>query len=130
MNPADLKQRTRRYGLRILRMADSLPRSRSSDVIARQIIRAGTSVGANYRAACRARSKPDFVSKMTVVEEELDETLYWMELILDAGLQKPAALAKLMQEAQELLSITVVSINTARGGPRARSTRKSAGSGR
>jgi len=83
MNPEELKIRTRAFALRVIRLAQSLPDSPTARVIRNQILRCGSSVGANYRAACRAKSKPDFVSKMGTVEEEADETIYWMELLLD-----------------------------------------------
>ena len=83
-------------------------------VIGRQLLRSGTSVGANYRAACRAKSAADFISKMGTVEEEADESLYWMELLIEAEIAKSVKLEPLMNEADELLAITVSSINTAR----------------
>jgi four helix bundle protein len=79
------------------------------------MIRCGSSVGANYRAACRARSKADFVSKMGIVEEEADETIYWMELLVDAGIVKRARIATLLDEANQILSIVISSIRTAKG---------------
>ena len=120
MTPEELRKRTRAFALRVMRAVEALPRGRSADVIARQLTKAGTSVGANYRAACRARSNADFIAKMSIVEEEVDETVYWMELLADAGLLKKAAIDPLLQEARELLAITVASINTARGRIRAR----------
>jgi four helix bundle protein len=78
------------------------------------MIRCGSSVGANYRAACRAKSRPDFVSKMGTVEEEADETIYWMELLIDTGIVKPKRIADLMSEADEILAIVVASIKTAK----------------
>jgi len=114
----DLKQRTKQFALRVIRLVESLPRNRTAEVIGRQLLRSGTSVGANYRAACRAKSRADFISKMGTVEEEADESLYWMELLIEAGIVKQELLAPLMQEADELLAITVASINTARGGKR------------
>ncbi len=81
----DLKERMKRFGLAIIQLAEKLPAGRAAGVVACQIIKSGTSVGANYRAACRARSRADFVSKMGIVEEELDETLYWLEVSLGAG---------------------------------------------
>ena len=110
----ELKKRTRAFALRVIKMCEALPKGRTADVIGRQLLRSGTSVGANYRAACRAKSKADFVAKMGIVEEECDECLYWMELLVDAGLIKPHRLSDLMHEADELLSITVSSIKTAR----------------
>ena len=86
MNPEELKSRTRAFALRVIRLAESLPDTPTARVIRNQILRSGSSVGANYRAACRAKSKPDFVSKMGTVEEEADETIYWMELLIDTGL--------------------------------------------
>ena len=110
----DLKKRTRAFALRVIKMCEALPKGRTSDVIGRQLLRSATSVGANYRAACRAKSKADFVAKMGIVEEECDECLYWMELLVDAGLVKQLRLSGLMHEANELLSITFSSIKTAR----------------
>jgi four helix bundle protein len=83
MNQIELKERTKKFALRVIRLVEALPNGRLCDTIARQILRSGTSVGANYRAACRARSNADFVSKMGIVEEELDECLYWLELLSD-----------------------------------------------
>jgi four helix bundle protein len=120
LTPEELKQRTRQFALRVIRLSEALPRTRSADIIGRQLIRAGTSVGANYRAACRARSRADFISKMNIVEEEVDEAIYWMELLTDAKIIKESLLVSLVGEAQELLAITVASVNTARGKPRQR----------
>jgi four helix bundle protein len=120
LTPEELKQRTRQFALRVIRLSGALPRTRSADVIARQLIKAGTSVGANYRAACRARSSADFIAKMSIVEEEADETVYWMEIIADAALMKRRLLEPLLKEAHELLAITVASINSARGKKRDR----------
>jgi four helix bundle protein len=114
MTPDELRARTKAFGLRVIRLAEALPRGRTGDIIGRQLVRCGTSVGANYRAACRARSQADFVAKMHVVEEEADEAQYWLEMLSEAGLVKPAALGKLKQEAEELLAIAIASINTAR----------------
>jgi len=82
----DLKQRTKKFALRIIRLVEALPKGRTADVIGRQLLRSGTSVGANYRSACRAKSTADFVSKMGIVEEEADESLFWMELLVEAEL--------------------------------------------
>ena len=114
MDSDDLKRRTKRFALRIIRLVESLPKEQTSDVIGRQLLRSSTSVGANYRAACRAKSTADFISKMGTVEEEADESLYWMELLIEAKIVKPVKLESLMNEADELLAITVVSINTAK----------------
>jgi four helix bundle protein len=114
MNPDELKNRTRRFALRVFRLAECLPDTPTARVIRNQMIRCGSSVGANYRAACRAKSRPDFVSKMGTVEEEADETIYWMELLIDTGIVKPKRIADLMSEADEILAIVVASIKTAK----------------
>jgi len=115
MKPDDLKLRTKAFALRIVKATESLPRSWIAAVLGKQLLRCGTSVGANYRAACRARSPADFISKMGIVEEEADETIYWMELLIEAGLVKAPKLRLLLKEADELVAIAVASINTARG---------------
>src|SRR5882762_2188044 len=115
MNTEEMKARTRAFALRVIRLAESLPNTPTAIVIRNQMLRCGTSVGANYRAACRAKSKPDFVSKMGIVEEEADETMFWIELLIDAGIVKRVRVAALLDEADEILSITVSSIKTARG---------------
>jgi four helix bundle protein len=114
MTPVDLKLRTKKFAVRVIRMTETLPRNRVADVVGRQVLRSGTSVGANYRAACRAKSRADFVSKMGTVEEECDESLYWMELLVESGHMKESRLAGLMNEAEELLRIVVASSKTAR----------------
>ena len=114
MKPIDLKDRTKAFALRIIRLTESLPKGRTSDVVGRQLLRSGTSVAANYRSACRAKSSADFISKMGIVEEEADEALFWMELLVEAKLVDDARLKDLMSEANELLSIAVSSIKTAR----------------
>jgi four helix bundle protein len=114
MNQEEMKRRTKQFALRIIRLVESLPRGRTADVIGNQLLRSGTSVGANYRAACRAKSNADFISKMGTVEEETDESLYWMELLIEAEIVKSDSLESLMDEADELLAITVSSIKTAR----------------
>ena len=115
MNAKELKQRTKAFAVRIVKLVDSLPRTPAGNVLGRQLLRSGTSVGSNYRAACRAKSSADFISKMGTVEEEADESGYWMELLVDAGVVKPAKLELLLREANELVAITVASINTTRG---------------
>jgi len=102
------------FGLRVIRMTESLPRSRAADVVSRQLIRCATSVGANYRAACRAKSRVDFIAKLKIVEEECDESLYWMEILVRSGLIAEDRVSSLIQEANEILSIAVTSIKTAR----------------
>jgi four helix bundle protein len=115
MTPEELKLRTKKFALRVMRMCKSLPKSREADVIARQLLRCGTSVAANYRAACRARSQADFISKITVVEEESDESAFWMELIIEGEILKKSLVSALLQEANELTAIFTASGETAKG---------------
>ena len=89
MTKDELKRRTRRFALEVIWLVDSLPRTRTTEIVGRQLLRSGTSVGANYRAACRARSPADFISKMGIVEEEADESIYWMELPMSRVLDTP-----------------------------------------
>ncbi len=114
MTSDEFKKRTRAFALRVIHLVDSLPRSRTAGIIGGQLLRAGTSVGANYRAACRARSPADFVAKMGIVEEECDESAYWMECLVEAGIMKSNRLASLLKEADEILSMVVASIRTSR----------------
>ena len=86
MNADQLKDRTKKFGLQVIRLVDGLPSTKTAQVIGNQLLRSGTSVGANYRSACRARSRPDFISKAGIAIEEADESLYWMEAPLDAGI--------------------------------------------
>lgn len=114
MKKDDLKNRTRQFALSNIRLVETFPRSRSGDVIGKQLIRSATSVGANYRAVCRARSKADFIAKMGIVIEEADESLYWLELAEEAGLVAPEIAAPLKQESHELVAIFVASCKTAK----------------
>jgi len=114
MDKIDLKERTKRFVLMVINIVEMLPKGRTIDVLSRQLLRSGTSVGANYRAACRAKSTADFISKMGIVEEEADETIYWMELIIEAGFSRQDELNYLLDEANQILAITVSSIKTAR----------------
>ncbi|NKB24206.1 MAG: four helix bundle protein [Kiritimatiellae bacterium] len=102
------------FGLEVIKFVVSLPKGRTKEIIARQLTRSATSVGANYRAACRAKSLADFISKMGTVEEEADESMYWMELIVESGMVKSETLHYLITEADELTALTVSSINTAK----------------
>jgi four helix bundle protein len=104
-----LKKRTRDFALRIIQLVRSLPRSRESRIIGDQLLRAGTAVGANYRAACRARSMKEFLAKIGVVLEESDESAFWLDLTAAAGIMKPARLAALQAEANELTAIFAAS---------------------
>jgi four helix bundle protein len=114
MSIEQLKRRTQLFALGVIRFTDVLSKNTSAQVIGRQLLRAGTSVGANYRAACRAKSRADFISKMKVVEEECDEAVYWMELLMEMDRIQPQAINRLKSEAEEILSIIVASIKTAR----------------
>ena len=95
-------------------MVESLPRNRIAEVIGRQLLRAGPSVGANYRAACRGQSASDVVAKLRIVEEEADESIYWVELLVEAGVVMPNRMDAIRKEANELLAMTVASIKTLR----------------
>lgn len=114
MNSDELKKRTKQFALAVIRLVESLPPVKTSDVLGKQLLRSATSVGANYRAACRARSKPDFISKIAVVEEEADESLYWLELLDESGLVKRAELSPLLKEADELTAIFTSAAKTAK----------------
>jgi len=114
MNERDLQIRTKRFALEVIGFCEKLPKDETSRILARQLLRSGTSVGANYRAACRAKSKPAFVSKMGDVLEEADESGYWMELLTDLRKVDPAVSKALLKEANELVSICISSINTAK----------------
>ena len=113
MKSGDLKGRTKQFALRMINLTEALPRTRTGDVIGRQLLRSGTSVGANYRSACRARSKPDFISKIGISIEEADESLHWMELIVEAKLMSESRLCGIMKEADELIAILTASSKTA-----------------
>jgi four helix bundle protein len=111
---ADLKGRTKAFALRVIRNFTALPDSAEAQILGKQVLRSGTSVGAHYREACRARSVAEFISKMEVGLQELDESSYGFELLTESGIVPPAKLADLMGEADELLRIFVSSINTAK----------------
>jgi four helix bundle protein len=113
-NEPDLKRRTKAFALRILKLVDALPKTTAGRALASQIVRSGTSVAANYRAACRARSTADFIAKMGIVEEESDESLFWLELLEESELVSATKLAAIKQEANELIAITIASIKTTR----------------
>jgi four helix bundle protein len=114
----DLKVRTRNFALRIIRLCSVLPQNGPVDVISRQLVRCGTSVGAQYREAHRARSDAEFVSKLECVTQELDETIYWLELLVGGQFVTGAKLSPLQKEADELMSIFVASIRTAKNNKR------------
>ena len=107
MDSTDFQNRTKALGLQIIRLVEFFPQTHVSRVIANQLLRCGLSVGANYRAVCRAKSAKDFIHKMKIVEEECDETIYWLEIIVEANVVIP-----LIAEAKEILAMVVASINT------------------
>jgi len=108
------KERTKRFALAVVKRVETLPRTRAADVLGQQLLRAGTSVGANYRAACRGRSTSDVVAKLGIVEEEADEAICLMELLADAGVAPAERIGALKKEGNELLAMTVASIKTLR----------------
>lgn len=114
MNEEELKLRTKQFSLRIIRLTESLPNTSTAKTIGHQLLRAGMSVGANYRAACRGKSKADFIAKAGISLEEADECLYWMELLQEAGIMPAERLKDLLKEADELVAIFTASIKTAR----------------
>lgn len=114
MQSEEMRERTMEFALRVLDVVDSLPNSQKGRNIANQLCRAGTSVAANYRAACRAKSRADFISKLGTVEEENDEVLFWLELVVRSGTLPESRLTPLMEEANEILSMVVASIRTAK----------------
>jgi four helix bundle protein len=109
----ELQNRTKKLAIRIIRLTKLFPMNQEGKVISNQIIRSGTSVAANYRAACRAKSPKDFISKMGIVEEECDETIFWLEIVEELQFfGEKEELASIKKEANEILSITVASIKT------------------
>jgi four helix bundle protein len=113
MGAEDLKKRTQAFGISIIRLIQALPHRGSTRILGQQLIRCGTSVGANFRAACRARSGPDFIAKLKIVEEECDESIYWLEMFRDTNATMHSV-PPLIAEANQILSIIVASIKTAR----------------
>jgi four helix bundle protein len=109
-----LRQRTKALAVRIVRLYRSLPESRDAQIMGTQLLRCGTSVGANYRAVCRARSKADFVSKIGIVLEEADETVFWLELLIETGIMPEPRVKELLQEARELTAIFTATQRTSR----------------
>jgi four helix bundle protein len=112
MNEQQMKDRTKAFALRIIRAVEALPKNRTCDVIGRQLLRSGTSIGANYRSSHRARSTAEFIAKLGVVEEEADETGYWLDLLIDSGHMKPTRLGPLQTECDEILSIVVATLKS------------------
>ncbi len=114
MDSDELRKRTKKFALRIIKLADSLPRNRIGDVFGRQILKAGTSVGANYREALRASSKRHFISTLEISLREADETLYWLELLAESETVKPTRLGPLADETSQLIAIFAATIRTAK----------------
>src|SRR5688572_24948139 len=114
MNQAELKNRTKQLALRVVRLVESLPQNRTCNVIGRQLLRSGTSVGANYRAACRAKSTADFIAKLAIVEEEADESIYWIELLVQSDQVKINLVESLLGEFDEIVAIIVSAIKTSK----------------
>ena len=114
MTPDELKKRTKRLGLRVIRLVKNLPNTKVATTIGHQLLRCGTSVGANYRAACRGRSKAEFIAKLGIVEEEADESAYWLEMLVEAKIVKMVSVTRLHTEADELTAIMAKSRLTAR----------------
>jgi four helix bundle protein len=114
MDAEELKQRTKRFALRVIKLVEALPNSIQGKAVAGQLVRAGTSVASNYRAACRGRSRAEFVAKLGIVEEEADESAFWLELIIESSLLRAKLVQPLLDEANELTRIMVSSRVTAR----------------
>ncbi len=110
----ELKQRGKQFALRVVKLYQAIPKTDEARIIGKQALRSGTAVAANYRAPCRARSKAEFVAKIGIVVEEIDETVFWLELLVDAGLVERRRMDKLLTEANELLAIFTASQRTAR----------------
>ena len=115
MNREEMKRRTKAYANRTVKVCQALPNTWVARTLGSQLLRSGTSVGANYRAVCRAKSKADFLNKLRIVKEECDESLFWMELLVENELVTVARLANLMEEGDQLLAIFVASAKTVRG---------------
>src|SRR5205809_6057759 len=114
MTREEMKARTKAYANRIVKLCAALPNGWVAQTLGKQLLRSGTSVGANYRAVCRAKSTADFINKLRIVEEECDESLFWMEMLVAVGLVKGSRLVELLAEGEEILRIVVSSAKTAR----------------
>jgi four helix bundle protein len=114
MNEYEFKNRTKKLALRVIKLVSTLPKGQAADISAKQLLRSATSVGANYRAACRGKSQADLINKLTIVEEEADETLYWLELLIESEIVSETKLSLLMTETNEIIAMTVASIRTLR----------------
>ena len=114
MNETEFKARTKRLALSILGLVETMPKRTTAQVIGRQLLRCGTSVGANYRAACRSKSTLDMLAKLAIVEEEADEALYWLELAVESVMLPSSAALGVTKETEEILAMTVASMKTLR----------------
>lgn len=114
MNEREFKRRTKGLALRVIELVEAMPKKQAAEIISRQLLRSAMSVGANYRAACRGKSPADVINKLSVVEEEADESMYWMEFLIESGLIAEARLAALISETNEITAMTVASIKTLR----------------
>ena len=115
MNKAELERRTKEFSLRLIRFLQSLPKNYLGEALGRQLLKSGTSIGANYREANRAESKADFIHKLAIAEKEASETVYWLELMTEAGIGDRKDVAKLLQEAREILAIFTAAGRTSKG---------------
>jgi four helix bundle protein len=114
MDEREFKNRTKILALRAIKVVDTLPKGYTAEIIGKQLLRSATSVGANYRAACRGKSSADVIHKLSIVEEEADETIYWMELLIEAEIFSETKLSNLISETNEIVAMTVASIKTLR----------------
>jgi len=114
MDKQQFQDRTKKLAVRVVKMTEALPDTRAADIIAKQIIRSSTSVAANYRAASRPKSVPDMINKLKIVEEEADETRFWLELLVETNLMTQAKLQDLLKETDEILAMTIASLKTLR----------------
>jgi len=115
MDEQKFKHRTKTLALHVIALVEELPRNKTAEVLGRQLIRSATSVGANYRAACRGKSTADVLAKLAIVEEEADETIYWLELLVEAKVIENQRVLELLKETDEIVAMTVASIKTLRG---------------
>ncbi len=114
MNEEMFLQRTKKFGLAAIKLVSALPHSTAAEIMGKQLLRAATSVGANYRAACRAKSPADMITKLKIVEEESDESVYWLELLAESGIIPSTAADPLCEEGNEIVAMTAASIKTMR----------------
>ena len=115
MDEQAFKQRTKKLALKVIELVEALPKTKTAEVIGRQLLRCATSVGANYRAACRGKSTAGVLAKLAIVEEEADETAYWLELLVESGIVEENRIAELHKETNEITAMVVASIKTLRG---------------